>query len=224
MPVTDTLSARIAAEFAVFDERIRKDREDRLREFHERQERLAALQPRLEQLAAFAKPRVDAVAAQFGAQMQITPKLERTRGEAFFHIRSELADIRMRFSVAPDNEVKKLVVRYELSIVPALTSFESHGEIEFPIDQVDEEKLAAWFDDRLVTFVRTYLAIQENQYYLKDHMVTDPVAGVSFPKHVAGATLQQDGKTFYFLGEETRREFEQQHPAAAAGQEKVEAR
>jgi YHS domain-containing protein len=214
MPATENLAARLEAEFAAFNERIRRDREERIRAFHERQERLAALEPRLEQLVAFAKPRVETVAKQFGNQLQIAPKLERTRGEASFHIRSELANIRMRFSVAPDTEARKLVFRYELSIVPALTSFESHGEIEFPIDQVDEEALAAWFDDRLVTFVQTYLSIQENHYYLKDHMVTDPVAGVSFPKHAAGATLEQGGKTYYFLGEETRREFQEKQKQA----------
>ena len=38
----------------------------------------------------------------------------------------------------------------------------------------------------------------------------DPIAGVSFPKYAAGATLERGGKTYYFIGEETCREFEKQ--------------
>jgi YHS domain-containing protein len=41
-------------------------------------------------------------------------------------------------------------------------------------------------------------------------MVEDPVAGVRFPKFAAGATLEWQGRTLYFIGEETRREFEKQ--------------
>ena len=72
--------------------------------------------------------------------------------------------------------------------------FDSHDEIEIPLDAVDKTALGAWFDDRIVSFVKSYLAIHENQYYLKDQMVEDPVANVKFPKFAAGATLQAKGK------------------------------
>jgi YHS domain-containing protein len=39
-------------------------------------------------------------------------------------------------------------------------------------------------------------------------MVEDPVVHVRFPKEAAGATLEVHGKTYYFVGEETRRKFE----------------
>src|SRR5262245_44844743 len=109
MPATDTLEIRIEAEFAAFDERIRRDREEQIRAFHERQQRLAALEPRLEQLIAFAKPRIEALAKHFGDRVQITPKLETTRGEASVRVRSDLADIRIRLSVSPDTDVRNLV-------------------------------------------------------------------------------------------------------------------
>ncbi len=38
-------------------------------------------------------------------------------------------------------------------------------------------------------------------------MVEDPVAHVRFPKFAAGATLDWQGQKFYFISEETRREF-----------------
>ena len=59
-------------------------------------------------------------------------------------------------------------------------------------------------------FAQTFLSLGSNEYYLKDHMVEDPVAHVRFPKFVAGATVERGGKTYYFISDETRREFEQQ--------------
>jgi YHS domain-containing protein len=41
-------------------------------------------------------------------------------------------------------------------------------------------------------------------------MVEDPIARVSFPKVVAATTLEWKGQKFYFIGEETGREFEKQ--------------
>ena len=41
----------------------------------------------------------------------------------------------------------------------------------------------------------------------------DPVARIRFPKYLASSTLERDGRTYYFVDEETRREFEKQ-PAA----------
>ena len=64
-----------------------------------------------------------------------------------------------------------------------------------------------------MSFVKTYLTLHENESYLKDEMVEDPLAHVRFPKFAAGATLERGGKTYYFVGEETRRDFEKQQAA-----------
>ena len=80
--------------------------------------------------------------------------------------------------------------------------YDSHDEIEFPLDAIDNTALGKWFDDRIVSFVKSYLAIRESQYYLKDQMVEDPIAKVKFPKFAAGATLEVKGKTVYFIERE----------------------
>jgi YHS domain-containing protein len=48
-------------------------------------------------------------------------------------------------------------------------------------------------------------------------MVEDPVAGVRFPSYAAGATIDVDGETYYFIGDETRREFEAKRQDASSG-------
>ena len=39
-------------------------------------------------------------------------------------------------------------------------------------------------------FVQTYFAMGENEIYLKDQMVEDPIAHVQFPKQAAATTLE----------------------------------
>jgi YHS domain-containing protein len=92
--------------------------------------------------------------------------------------------------------------------------FKHHDEVEFPIDKVDKEAVAKWIDDRIVDFVQTYFAMGENEIYLKDYMVEDPIAHVRFPKQAAATTLDWQGQKFYFIGEETRREFAEQNKIA----------
>jgi len=52
------------------------------------------------------------------------------------------------------------------------------------------------------------LSLSQNEYYLKNHLVVDPVADAKFPKFAAAATLERQGKTFYFISEKTHNEFE----------------
>jgi YHS domain-containing protein len=142
--------------------------------------------------------------------VDVQPQIAPANRSAKFEFQSELARIDLRFSAVPDSEVRNIVFKYDLSIIPILMKFDSHDEIEFPLDAVDEAALGNWLDDRIVSFVKTYLSLHENQYYLKDHMVQDPIAKVKFPKYAAGAKLDVGGKTYYFVDETTLREFQQQ--------------
>jgi len=78
----------------------------------------------------------------------------------------------------------------------------------FDIEAIEVFRIGAWLDERIVDFVRTYLAVHENEFYLKAHMVEDPVAHVRFPDFAAASTLERGGKTLYFIANETREEFE----------------
>src|SRR5436309_1288502 len=96
MPTTDSLAARIDAEFAAFDARLKTDQEQRVRDYRARQERFAALGPRMEQLSRVWGPRLDALAQRFGDRVQVTPKIEGGRRDAHFRVQSDLAQIDLR--------------------------------------------------------------------------------------------------------------------------------
>jgi len=215
MSATTSLAERIDAEFVAAEKREKQFMAQREQEFKDRQQRLATFDQTLADLPAIWRPRLEALAKKFGDRVRVRPKIEPGRRSGTFDFQSELAKISLRFSAAPDPEVRNLIVSYDLDILPILMKFERHSEIAFPLDAVDKDALARWLDDRIVDFVKTYLSLHENQYYLKDHTVEDPIAKVKFPKYAAGATLEHGGTKYYFLNEATCREFQQQQESHA---------
>src|SRR5208283_3478222 len=120
---------------------------------------------------------------------------------------SKLGRVRLKFSASTDRDVQKVIVGYDLEIIPVFFRYQPHAELEFPLGAVDEAAAARWVDDRIVEFVRAYLSMGENEFGAREQMVEDPVAHVRFPDFAAGATLEWQGKTYYFIGEETRQQF-----------------
>jgi hypothetical protein len=203
------LAERIEAEIAAAFQRVEQLKTQKVEQFQGRQQRLEKFDQLLEELREVWRPRLEALAKKFGERVNVQPEVEPGRRSAKFKFKSELASIDLRFAVAPDADVRNVVFTCDLQILPILMKFASHDEISFPLDAVDKKALGEWFDDRIVGFVKTYLSLHENQYYLKGHMVEDPVAKIQFPKYAAGATLEQGGKTVYFIDESTRREYQQ---------------
>jgi YHS domain-containing protein len=213
MATSNSLMDRIDAEFSAANQRVTQLKTQKVEEFQGRQQRLEKFGQILESLRDVWLPRLEALAQKFGERVDIHPHVEPGRRSANLTFQSDLARIDLRFAVAPDPDVRNLVFIYELEIIPILMKFDSHDEIEFPLDAVDKVALGKWFDDRIVSFVKTYLSLHENEFYLKGHMVEDPIAKVKFPKHAAGATLEWKGETHYFIDDSTRDEFQRQQAA-----------
>jgi len=131
-------------------------------------------------LREICRPRIEALAQKFGERVQVIPEIGAELRQATFKFDSNLAHIDLRFRASTDQEVRKLVLDYELQILPILMKFVPHVQAEFPLEAIDPGAVAQWLDDRIVDFVRTYLSLHQNEYYLKDHMVVDPVANIRF--------------------------------------------
>jgi YHS domain-containing protein len=209
MPGVSELSNRINAEFAAATAREKQLQTERVQAYQDRQKRLERFTQLLEKLREVWRPRLEVLSKQFGERVDVKPTVEPGKRSASFAFQSKLARIKLTFSASPDSDVRNLVFGYDLDIMPILMKFDKHKEIAFPLEQIDDVALAKWIDDCIVSFVQTYLSLHENQYYLKDHMVEDPIAKVQFPKFAAAATLDVNGKTYYFIDEASCREFQQ---------------
>jgi YHS domain-containing protein len=214
MPDISSLANRIDAEFAAVEAKMKKLQAEHVEEHKQRQQRLEELGKVFDQLSAIWTPRLELLVKKFGDRVQATPRITPAVREATFDFQSRLARVRLKFSATTDRDVKKVILSYHLEIIPVLMRFKPHDEVEFPLTAVDKEAAAKWIDDRIVEFIQAYFSLGENDIYLKDQMVEDPIAHVRFPKFAAAATLERQGKTFYFIGEESRREFEKQQGIA----------
>jgi YHS domain-containing protein len=208
MADSQNLGDRIDAALATLEQNRDRFREDETRKYQEWQQRVEQLNKVFDSLQDVWRPRLETLLAKFGDKVKATPMIMPSTREVELSFQSDVAKVRLRFKATTDDDIRKLILNYDLEIIPILIHFEAHSELEMPLDAVDRSAVARWCDDRILSFVKTYVAIQENQYYLKDQMVQDPVAGTEFPKCAAGATLEKDGHTYYFISEVTRREFD----------------
>ena len=210
MPDINNLASRIDAEFSAVEEKVKKSQAEQVQEQKQRQQRLEQLGKVFDQLRDIWRPRLELLVKKFEGRVQTTPRIVPGTREATFNFQSRLAHVRLKFSAFTDRDVQKVILSYDLEVIPVLMRFKPHDEVEFPLNAVDKEAVAKWIDDRIVDFVQTYFSMGENEIYLKDQMVEDPIAHVSFPKPAAATTLEWQGQKFYFIGDETRTEFEKQ--------------
>jgi YHS domain-containing protein len=128
-----------------------------------------------------------------------------------------VAKVTLLFEAFADSEVNNVRLECTQEIIPGVICYGKQSVLEFPLDGVQDDAVVEWCDERLIAFVKTYLALvrkdAELNEHLKELLVEDPVAKIRFPKYLAASTLERDGRTYYFVDEDTRREFEKQ-PAA----------
>jgi YHS domain-containing protein len=208
------LASRIDAEFSIVEEKVKNFQVEQTEAHKQRQQRLEHLGKAFDQLREIWRPRLELLVKKFEGRVQATPRIVPSTREATFDFQSRLARVRLKFAAFTDRDIQKLILSYDLEIVPVLMRFKHHDEVEFPMDKVDKESAAKWIDDRIVDFVQTYFSMGENENYLKDNMVEDPIAHVRFPKQAAATVLEWQGQKFYFVGEETCREFAEQNKIA----------
>jgi len=210
MPDISTLTSRVDAEFTSVADKTKKFQAEQMEDYKQRQKRLEQLAKVFDEMSTVWKPRLEYLVKKFEDRVKVKPRIIPSTREATFEFQSRLAQVRLKFAAFTDRNVQKVVLSYDLEIIPIFIRYRPHDEVEFPLGAVDLDAAAKWIDDRIVEFIQAYFSMGENEIYLKDQMVEDPVAHVSFPKFAAAATLELNGQTFYFIGAETRAEFEKQ--------------
>lgn len=211
----NALKGRIDAEFAGFRKEIESFQSAAKSEYDAREKRFQELfVPAAERVAGIARPRLELLLDHFKDKMDVKPAISQHLREVVLKLDSPLARIDLTFRLSHDAEVRNLVLDQTLEVLPILMRFDDHSGLTVPLDKIDDAKITQWLDDRIVKFVQTVGAIHQNQYYLKDHLVTDPVAGVQMPKYAAKSVLEADGTKYYFISDETRDQFAKQRGIA----------
>lgn len=209
MPDVSNLTSRIDAELSGAQQKISEFQQQAEQAYEQRERRYREqFVPAVQRLTAVLKPRLEVLMEKFQDKVHVEPVMTEHIRQATFKFDSRMARIELTFRMSHDTDVRNLILDQTLEVLPIFMQFEKHASLSMPLDKVDDEAAVRWVDDRIVAFVKTFLAIHQNQYYQKDSLVTDPVSGTEMPRYAARCTLESGGKTYYFISEETKREFE----------------
>lgn len=208
MMSTKELASGIDAAFSAMNDKRKKFQTEETQKHLDWQKRLERLAGVFDSLREVWKPRLDVLIEKFGDKVSTAPKLTPSTRSIELEIKSDVAKINLQFQATTDDQLQNIILNYDLHIIPILMNFDSHAELQMPVDKIDREAIGRWIDERILSFVQTYVSLHENPFYFRDQMVVDPVSGTRFPKLLAGAKLERDGRMHYFVSEETLHEFE----------------
>jgi YHS domain-containing protein len=176
---------------------------------------MAAFDPRRQHFDATAtalittvvKPRLDALAAQFPSARTMTD--EQGRWYACWLASSDRFPVtaKVEFVVEHDPSVAHLYVRYEAYLMPVFFQFQPHDKLTMPLDQVDQNRVVQWVEERIFEFLETYLRHDRGTDDLED-TVTDPVCGMRLRRSDAREQADYRGHAYFFCSQECREKFE----------------
>lgn len=117
------------------------------------------------------------------------------------------ANAKVEIAAEHDEQVKNLIMHYELYIMPVFLKFDAHDKLTVPLDKVDDAAIAEWVEAKLLAFVDTYLRLDRGLTDFDDEVVVDPVCGMRIGRLAAGASMEYQGHPYYFCTEDCRRQF-----------------
>jgi YHS domain-containing protein len=186
----------------------------------ERGLRLQRYETEAKHIIELLKPRLDAFIERFKPVVKAEPMVREHTRAVNLTFAATVAKVTLRFEVFPDQDVNEIRLECTQEITPMVVRYDKQSVLEFPLSGVQDDAVVQWFDDRIVAFVQAYVALVRQdpalREQLKEQFVEDPVARIRFPKYLASSKLERDGRTYYFVDEETRREFEKQPVAQQA--------
>ena len=220
MSSVDQLVERLSAEVAAATERIHVLQTEAAKVFLGQEQRFMRFVALAERIHAILQPRIEAF-----TEVNVFKDIEQNvslelRGpeERGFHGRTTTLSVpssdacsgkvELSFRLGHDGPIENAILDYRLEILPIFIKFDSHDQLVIPIDNPSEDAIAAWIDDKLVGFTRTYFEMYFTEQYQKQSFEMDPVMNVRFPRAFAAGKKEYQGRTYHFYTEESLQEFE----------------
>jgi YHS domain-containing protein len=113
----------------------------------------------------------------------------------------------LEFAVEHDVRVEKLIIHTQTHIMPAFVRFNQQDNLRLPLDDVSDEQVAQWAEERLLEFLDTYLRIDGGAEAFAEEPVTDPVCGMQIHRSDATASELYYGHPYFFCCDGCRDEF-----------------
>lgn len=119
------------------------------------------------------------------------------------------AMVELEVSVTCDGQVEQILVPYELRIIPILIQFEREDTLSLPLFEADAAAVRAFVDSKLEGAARSYVELTNNPHYQREHLVIDPVCGMTIHEDQAAAVVEHEGRKIFFCAQVCKERFEQ---------------
>lgn len=215
-----TLVERLAAEVDATTSRIHAFQMEAARAYAGHEERFMRFVALAKRIQAIMRPRIEAftkvnVFRQVAQQVSLELRGPEERGFDGKTITLSVppsdacsGKVVLSFRVGHDGAIENAIIDYHLDIVPIFIKFNSHDELAIPIDNPNEEVIAAWIDDKLVGFTRTYFEMYFTEQYQKQSFEMDPVMNIHFPRAFAAGKMEYRGHVYHFFTPESFESFQ----------------
>jgi len=173
---------------------------ERRRRFEEIAARLSetVIQPRLETLASYF------------SNANLTNNESSGLGECWFGYCERFpASTKVAFLVEHDVRFENVAVCYEVSMMPMFIRFNEHDRLTLVLNEVNEDRVADWVDERLLEFLDAYLRIDRGGEDFEDEPVSDPVCGMRIRRSAAAASDSYYGHPYFFCSEDCLEKFQE---------------
>jgi len=91
--------------------------------------------------------------------------------------------------------------------MPVFVKLNERDKLTLPIDNVSDDEVAAWVEERLLEFVDAYLRIDRGTDDFDDEPATDPVCGMRISRSTAAASDNYRGHPYFFCSKECQERF-----------------
>jgi YHS domain-containing protein len=213
------LEQKIKEKLSLSEERegLRRDHlQQQMAEAEARHQRYTALADRLMQEVI--RPRMEKLKTLFdNARMSEARCSRHTCCCQFEHTVRFPATAFLEIGVTRDGEIKAVILQSQLEILPVFFPVEGKDELTMLLDEVDENKAAAWVEAKILNFVDTYLRLETSNHHQQENIVTDPVCGMRVNKAFAPAQMTYRGQKYYFCIAECRARFAENPERYLAG-------
>ena len=214
------LTDRLAAEVAAATERIHSLQTEAAKVFLRQEQRFMHFVALTQRIHAILQPRIEAftkVNVFKDIQQSVSLELRGPEARGFHERKTTLAvpsseacsgKVELSFCVGHDGSIENAIIDYHLEILPIFIKFDSHDQLLIPIGNPSEPAIAAWIDDKLVGFTRTYFEMYFTEQYQKRSFEIDPVMNIRFPRAFAAGKKDYQGRTYHFYTTDSLQAFE----------------
>ena len=214
------LVERLAAEVAAATERIHSLQTEAARVFLGQERRFIRFVALADRIHAILQPRIEAftkVNVFKDIEQGVSLEQRGPEGRGFHGTTTTLSvpssdacsgKVELSFRVGHDGPIENAIMDYRLEILPIFIKFDSHDRLVIPIENPSEDAIAAWIDDKLVGFTRTYFEMYFTEQYQKKSFEMDPLMSIRFPRAFEAGNMEYQGRTYHFYTNESLQAFE----------------